>query len=140
MLLDRGGSGCGPPWLRLGDLALRYVNPNTKVKIELGDLTGEEKSFYQQALEQLDQSVNWLAFDEFAFGPRSPIYSQRRSHLDVAKDPLFQALLDMSMQLGVEEGLISRETGKQRIPRHRVSALTARSRNQRQPPRASRRA
>jgi len=113
---------------------LRYVNPNTKVKIELGDLTGEEKSFYQQALEQLDQSVNWLAFDEFAFGPRSPIYSQRRSHLDVAKDPLFQALLDMSMQLGVEEGLISR------APRRRVSAPTARSRNQRQPPRASRRA
>jgi len=88
---------------------MEYINPATKVKIKLDDLTETEKKFYRQALKKFRDNINWLVFDEFAFGKQSPIYSQRRSHLDVLKEPLFLALKDMSLQLGVQQGMIARK-------------------------------
>ncbi len=116
---------------------LRYVNPKTKARIDLGGLTDEEKNFYQQAWERFQQNVAWPAFDEFAFGLRSPIYSQRRSHLEVVENSLFQALLDMSMQLGVQQGIISRQTRE--FPRRRPSSRAGRRRSRQPRPRLARR-
>lgn len=89
---------------------MRYINSRTNVKIELEGLTEQERQFYRQALDKFKRSVDWLSFEEFAFDPRSPIFAQRRSHLHVMKDPLYLALEDMSLQLGVQQGMIAGET------------------------------
>ena len=89
-----------------------YVNLQTGVKIVLDSLTDAERNFYRQALKKFQENSKWLAFDEFAFGMRSPIYFHRNSHRDVLKDPLYLALKDMSLQLGVQQGMIARSKAK----------------------------
>jgi hypothetical protein len=87
---------------------MEYVNLETGLRVNLESLTPEEKKFYRQALKRFQENTSWLAFDEFAFGMRSPIYSRQRSHIDVLKSALYLALKDMSLQLGVQQGLIAR--------------------------------
>ena len=87
---------------------MEYVNLGTGVRVNLDDLTPEEKKFYRQAVKKFQENTKWLSFDEFAFGMRSPIYSGRRSHIDVLKNGLYLALKDISLQLGVQQGLIAR--------------------------------
>ena len=87
---------------------MEYVNLETGVRVNLDGLTPEEKRFYRQARKRFQEQTNWLAFDEFAFGMRSPIYHRQRSHIPVLKSALYLALKDMSLQLGVQQGLIAR--------------------------------
>ena len=87
---------------------MEYVNLETRVRVNLDGLTPEEKRFYRQARKRFQEQTSWLAFDEFAFGMRSPIYHRQRSHIPVLKSPLYSALKDMSLQLGVQQGLIAR--------------------------------
>lgn len=87
---------------------MKYVNLQTGVSIELGHLNEAETKFYRQALRKFQSNTDWLAFDEFAFGMTSPIYSNQTSHRDVAKNPLFLALNDMCLQLGVQQRKIAR--------------------------------
>ena len=87
---------------------MQYVNLETGVKVNLDGLTPEEKKFYRQALKKFQENAKWFSFDEFAFGMRSPLYGRRKSHLDVLKSGLYLALKDMSLQLGVQQGLIAR--------------------------------
>jgi hypothetical protein len=87
---------------------MEYVNQETGVRVDLGGLTSEEKRFYRQALKRFQENTAWLAFDELAFGIRSPIYIRKKSHTDVLKSTLYLALKDMSLQLGVQQGLIAR--------------------------------
>jgi hypothetical protein len=93
---------------------MNYINLQTGVKIDLSRLTDDEKEFYGEALKRFHRNVNWLAFDEFAFGMTSPIYRGRNSHRQVLKNPLFLALKDMSLQLGVQQGMISRTVIKEK--------------------------
>ena len=88
--------------------AMEYFNLESGVTVDLDGLTSEEKRFYMRALKRFQENAAWLAFDEFAFGMRSPIYTRKTSHIDVLKSPLYLALKDMSLQLGVQQGLISR--------------------------------
>src|SRR5713226_9498467 len=97
----------GLPQLK-GRLKMEYVNLETGVRINLDDLTPEEKTFYKQAIKKFQENTKWFSFDEFAFGMRSPIYNGRRSHIDVLKSGLYLALKDISLQLGVQQGLIRR--------------------------------
>jgi len=87
---------------------MEYVNLETGTRINLDNLTDEEKKFYKQALKRFRENTNWLSFDAFAFGIRSPIYNGRRSHIDVLQSALYLVLKDMSLQLGVQQGLIKR--------------------------------
>jgi hypothetical protein len=87
---------------------MEYVNLETGVRVNLDDLTAEEKKFYRQAIKRFRENTNWFSFDEFAFGMRSPIYNRRRSHIEVLESALYLALKDMSLQLGVQQGLIKR--------------------------------
>lgn len=91
-----------------------YVNLETGVKINLTGLTDRGRKFYQQALEKFRQQTHWLSFDAFAFGALSPLYSGRKSHLEVLKDPLYQALKDMCLQLGVQQGMIKRNASEEK--------------------------
>lgn len=93
---------------------MEYVNLQTGARIDISKLSSAEKQFYRQALKKFQRNTDWLAFDDFAFGVRSPIYDRRRSHLDVLKSPLYLALKDMSLQLGIQQGLISRAKSKKK--------------------------
>lgn len=105
---------------------MRYVNLQTNRTIELGNLTDDEKAFYLKALGRFQRNEDWLSFDELFFSPRSPIYSKRRSHLDVLGDPLYLALKDMWLQLGVQQGMIARQKQPAPAMRHRRSARAQR--------------
>jgi len=87
---------------------MRYVNSKTKFSIELGSLTESERAFYEKAVRQFRRNVDWLSFEEFVFSPSSSIYARRRSHLEVLRAPLYLALKDMWLQLGVQQGMIAR--------------------------------
>jgi len=93
---------------------MEYINLQTGLRINLGGLTEIQKRFYVQALRRFGENTNWLDFDDFAFGMRSPIYIGRRSHLEVLKHPLYLALKDMSLQLGVQQGRIAERDKKGR--------------------------
>ena len=86
---------------------LRSSNPKTKFSVELGSLTDRERAFYEMAVRQFQRNVDWFAFDELVFSPKSPIYARRRSHLEVLRDPLYVALKEMWLQLGVQQGMIA---------------------------------
>ena len=60
--------------------------------------------------EKFRKNVDWLVFEEFVFGPMSPLYSERKSRLEVIEDPLYLALEDMWLQLGVQQGMVKAET------------------------------
>lgn len=93
---------------------MTYKNPKTGIAVELTGLTERQKRFYQEAVEKFQQNTYWLAFDAFAFGAMSPIYAARKSHLEVLKDPLYQALKDMCLQLGVQQGTIKRNVNREK--------------------------
>lgn len=75
-------------------------------------LNPEEQRFLERAREKFRRNVDWFAFEDFAFGMRSPIYSPTRSHRDILTNPLFRELNDMWLQLGVRQGRIAPPQGK----------------------------
>ncbi len=70
-------------------------------------LSPEERDFLRQAEKKYRSNTNWFEFEDFAFGMRSPLFSRQRSHLDVLRHPLYLALKDMWLDLGVRQGLVS---------------------------------
>ena len=46
---------------------MEYVNLETGVRVNLDELTAEEKQFYKQAIKRFRENTNWLSFDEFRF-------------------------------------------------------------------------
>jgi len=102
--------------LERGASKMGYVNLETGARINLDDLTAEDKKFYKQAMKRFRENTNWLSFDEFAFGIKSPIYNGRRSHIEVLQSALYLVLKDMSLQLGVQKALgkaVQRNRAKQ---------------------------
>ncbi len=93
---------------------MKYVNPETNLEIDLTRLPERQKKFFEQALQKYRKNTSWLEFDTFIFGPASPLFVGRKSHLDVLKDPLYKALKDMSLQLGVQQGMIKRSSAQGR--------------------------
>ncbi len=88
---------------------MRYVNPRTGLTVALDTLTIKEKSFYRRALKEFKRNTDWFEFDKFLFSPSSVLYKGRRSHLEILRHPLFLALKDMWLQLGVQQGKITRK-------------------------------
>lgn len=76
-------------------------NPVTKDRFELSQLEAE---FFARALTKFRENVDWFAFETFAFNPSSPIYARRKSYGRLVMDPLYRALQDMWLQLGVNQG------------------------------------
>lgn len=87
---------------------MEYVNLETGLNINLNDLNETEKRFYLRALEEFNKNANWLEFDRFVLGRHAPLYDGKRSHLEVLKHPLYLALKDMWLQLGVQQGMVAR--------------------------------
>jgi hypothetical protein len=73
-------------------------------------LSPEERDFLRQAEKKFRSNANWFEFEDFAFGMRSPLFSRQRSHLDVLRHPLYLALKEMWLDLGIRQGLVSPST------------------------------
>ena len=78
-----------------------FQNPVTKGNF---DLEGAEADFFRRALDKFDSNAYWFSFANFAFSSSSPIYARRKSYGRLVKDPLYRALQDMWLQLGVNQG------------------------------------
>ncbi|HEY2094056.1 MAG TPA: hypothetical protein VGJ81_19470 [Thermoanaerobaculia bacterium] len=89
-------------------IANEYTNAHTGAEIALNELSRSQKEFYSEAFELFRRNTSWIEFEEFAFGSRSPLYENSDSHVDVLKDPLYLALEDMRLELGVQEGATKR--------------------------------
>jgi hypothetical protein len=89
-----------------------YRNPRTGIRIDLAALTHEERNFYRAAKERFDSGTAWFDFDNFAFGQGSPLYRDRSSHHEVLQHPLYVALKDMWLELGVRQGRIRADAGR----------------------------
>src|ERR1043165_236853 len=70
-------------------------------------LSAAEHDFLREAEKRYRANANWFDFEDFAFGMRSPLFSRQRSHLDVLRHPLYLALKEMWLNLGVKQGLVS---------------------------------
>jgi hypothetical protein len=86
-----------------------YQNPRTGMRIDLLTLNDDEQKFYRAARQRFDDGVPWFDFDDFAFGSGSPLYRGRASHHEVLQHPLYIALKDMWLELGVRQGRIRTE-------------------------------
>jgi hypothetical protein len=84
-----------------------YFNPRTGLRVNFARLSDVEKRFASQALSKFRANMDWVAFDDFAFGLRSPIYDRHKSPKEVLQSPLYLALKDMSLQLGIQQGKIA---------------------------------
>ncbi len=103
---------------------MRYHNPRTRLTLDLSKLTENEKAFYERAAKAFRRNMEWFSFDQFVFSPRSPIYGRHRSHLEVLRDPLYLALRDMWVELGVRQGMVA--PSKSKSSRRRGASPTSR--------------
>ena len=71
--------------------------------MDLSTLSPAETAFYRQAYSYFKKGMDWRSFHSFAFGLQSPIYANRRSQKEVTARPLFLALRDMWLQLGINQ-------------------------------------
>ena len=90
-----------------------YTNRRTGTTVGLANLDAQRQEFYKKALANFRKNVSWSDFEDFAFGMGSPLYAHRTSHLEVLGDPLYEALTDMWLELGVKQGLIASEESKE---------------------------
>ncbi len=66
-----------------------------------------EKKFLERARRLFAENTDWLEFEGFAFGMRSPVFAKTRSHKKVVESPLYIALRDMWLELGVRQGKVA---------------------------------
>jgi hypothetical protein len=86
---------------------MRYHNAQSGLELDLSHLEGERKDFYQAAVAKLKHNVDWLEFEDFAFSFSSPIFRTSRSRGEVLSDPLYLAVKDMWLRLGIRQGLVA---------------------------------
>jgi hypothetical protein len=84
-----------------------YQNSRTGVRVDLSTLSEQEEVFFREAQKRARASVPWFEFDDFAFGMSSPLYAKRDTDRAVVEHPLFAALKDMWLELGVRQGRIA---------------------------------
>ncbi|HYR30056.1 MAG TPA: hypothetical protein VEU30_16420, partial [Thermoanaerobaculia bacterium] len=70
------------------------------VQDNLSKLSPDETAFLARARANFAKNMNWLEFEEFAFGMRSPLFSRQRTHKVVRENPFYTALRDMWLELG----------------------------------------
>lgn len=81
-------------------------------RLRATELTSEEAAFFARAKRMFADDADWFEFEDFAFGSRSPLYSKTRSHQDVLKHPLYVALKEMWLELGVRQGRVKDAAGR----------------------------
>jgi hypothetical protein len=84
-----------------------YFNARTGIAVSLEGLNAAQQAFFAEAVKRFRANTDWLAFDEFVFGAQSVLFAGHRSYKDVLQSPLYVAIKDMSLQLGVQQGKIA---------------------------------
>jgi len=84
-----------------------YLNSETGLKLDLGNLDAIDRDFYRLALRLFKENARWTSFNELILGMQSPLYRRDRPRRDFRSDPLYLALKDMSIQLGIRQGMIA---------------------------------
>ena len=79
------------------------MNPKSSAGAGIND-----SAFLRRARENFARNMDWLEFEELAFGMRSPIFAKGRTHRDVRENPLYTELRDMWLELGVRQGYIAK--------------------------------
>lgn len=74
------------------------------------ELNEKEQAFLEAARRMFAENTDWLEFESFVFGMDSPVFSKTRSHRNVIESPLYIALRDMWLQLGVRQGMVRDES------------------------------
>jgi hypothetical protein len=97
---------------------VRYVNRKSQVSIDLGKLDAAKARLYETALARFRGNANWFEFEQFVFSYTSPLFSKSRSRAEVIDDPLYAALKDMWLQLGIDQGFVADD-------RHQTQARAA---------------
>jgi hypothetical protein len=69
-------------------------------------LNETEKAFLERARRMFAENTDWLEFEGFAFGMRSPVFAKTRSHKNILEHPLYIALQDMWLELGIRQGMV----------------------------------
>jgi hypothetical protein len=86
---------------------MRYHNLDSGLKIDLSGLDGERTRFFQLAMKKLEENVSWLDFEDFAFSFNSPVFRASRNRREVLSDPLYLALKDIWLRLGIRQGHVA---------------------------------
>jgi hypothetical protein len=86
---------------------MRYLNPNSGVSIDLGQLDAEKKRFFETAQNQFRGNANWFEFEQLVFSYTSPVFHKSRNRAEVLRDPLYHSLKDMWLQLGIQQGFVA---------------------------------
>jgi hypothetical protein len=86
---------------------MRYRNQESGLEIDLSELDSERKQFYRLALAKLEANAPWLEFEDFAFSFSSPVFRASRNRREVLNDPLYIALKDIWLRLGIRQGHVA---------------------------------
>jgi hypothetical protein len=86
---------------------MKYQNKDSGLQIDLSGLDSERKKFYRLAMEKLEANVAWLEFEDFAFSFGSPVFRASRNRREVLGDPLYLALKDIWLRLGIKQGFVA---------------------------------
>jgi hypothetical protein len=88
---------------------MRYHNPKSGLDIDLGPIDAEKRRLFDTAQEKFRKNTNWFEFEQLVFTYTSPIFSRAKNRADVVNEPLFHALKDMWLQLGIDQGFIAND-------------------------------
>lgn len=86
---------------------MHYTNDKSGLRIDLGTLDAAKRRLYQAALDRFQEHASWFDFEQFVFSYTSPLFAQSRNRADVVNDPLYAALKDMWLQLGIDQGFVA---------------------------------
>lgn len=90
-------------------------------------LSSEEEEFLGIARKLAGWDLDWFAFEEFAFGMHSPVFSKSRSHHGpIDQNPVYVELRRMWLELGVCQGWVAVDSGGRDVPE---AAIDGRRRN-----------
>jgi len=83
-------------------------------------MTVEEQAFLRAAREKYLHNADWFEFEDFVFGSRSPLFTKERSHQDILEHPLYIALKEMWLELGVRQGRVAANEEVPDAPRRKT--------------------
>lgn len=83
------------------------ANEATTLEQTVTGLNEREQAFLAVTRRMFAENTDWFEFESFAFGMQSPVFSKTRSHKNVLQNPLYIALRDMWIELGIRQGRVA---------------------------------
>jgi hypothetical protein len=100
---------------------MRYHNKESGVDVDLGALDDEKRRLFEAAYERFRKNTNWFEFEQLVFSYTSPLFRHAKSRAEVLDAPLYLALKDMWLQLGINQGFVAKRNDATRKTKTRPS-------------------